>query len=173
MEANVLEWVPLANPVLALAINCAVYLVFRRVLGSSIAVSILGGLSVGMAAILGLAAKNFYDASVDAVELMIFDIGTYLPLSFCFWAFLNLNITSLRIRVIRHLLRAKGTADLSDLLSQYSDVERLNRRLKRLSSSGQIELVDGRWQVRSSTVLVVARCVEVLRTILLGGRAGT
>ena len=93
-----------------------------------------------------------------------------LTLSFCFWTFLNLNITSLRIRVIRELLQAGGAIAVVELLASYSDAERLQRRLARLLNGRQIELVDGNWRLRSSLILIIARCIDVNRTIMgLGG----
>jgi hypothetical protein len=109
-------------------------------------------------------------ANVAFAELMICQFGTYLTLSFCFWTFLNLNITSLRIRVIRELLQAGGAIAVVELLASYSDAERLQRRLARLLNGRQIELVDGNWRLRSSLILIIARCIDVNRTIMgLGG----
>lgn len=160
------RWVLLTGPVLALAVNCATYLVARHALGSGLAGSILAGLAVGLAAIVAgtIAALEF--AGVDPWELSISYVGTYLALSFCFWTFLNLNVTSLRIRVLRELWKAGGTAPLSKLLVAYSEEERLNRRLDRLVSGGQISLVNGRWKLKSRVLLVMARCFDALRWIM-------
>jgi hypothetical protein len=166
----VARWLLVASPILALAINCAFYLLLRRALAWRIGMSILGGLCFGLAAIVGFVVDSLDYANVAFAELMICQFGTYLTLSFCFWTFLNLNITSLRIRVIRELLQAGGAIAVVELLASYSDAERLQRRLARLMNGRQIELVDGNWRLRSSLILIIARCIDVNRTIMgLGG----
>jgi hypothetical protein len=102
----------------------------------------------------------------NAVDLAVSQIGTYLGLSFCFWAFLNLNITSLRIRILRQLLHAGGSMPMSELLAGYPESERLQRRLSRLQNGGQIVLVDGKWRIRSSPVLMLAKSIDVIRKIM-------
>lgn len=159
----------LASPVLALGINCAVYLGLRRAFGAPVGVSIVGGLGAGLAVVVAVALDTILYPNIDAVESLVCQIGTYLALSFCFWAFLNLNITSLRIRVVRHLVQHGGATAVADLLKSYSDVERLQRRLARLANAGQIEEIDGRWRLRSSLTLIVARCIDVVRAIMGGG----
>jgi hypothetical protein len=82
-------------------------------------------------------------------------------------AFLNLNITSLRIRILRELHRAGGSIDSSNMPVLYTAPERLSRRLERLEKGGQIMSKDGRWLLRSWQVLAVARCVEAWRRFIL------
>jgi hypothetical protein len=162
----VVRWLVPASPLLASAINCAMYLLLRRVAGCPIAVSILGALGFGLVIISGLVIGGLGCAEINFVQGLICQLGTYVALSFCFWAFLNLNLTSIRVRLLRHLLQVGGTAAISDLLKAYSDSERLQRRLVRLRNGGQIELVDGNWHLRSPLLLIVARCIGLIRTIM-------
>lgn len=163
---TVVEWMSVLTPVLALAFNCIGYLFVRRGLGAGVAVSVLTGLLFGLAGIIMLTLAVGLHGLLDPWDLWISGIGAYLALSFCFWAFLNLNITSLRIRVLRDLLAANGSAAVSDVLASYPDEERLQRRLRRLTSGGQIVLVDGRWRLKSRVLLVIARVLEVVRGIM-------
>jgi hypothetical protein len=95
-----------------------------------------------------------------------------LAFAFGFWAFLNLNITSMRIRIMRQLLRAGGRIALPDMAVSYAPAERLRRRLERLEKGGQIMCEDGRWRLRSWQVLAVAHCVEAWRGFVLPCRDG-
>jgi hypothetical protein len=162
----VAQWFIVASPVLALAINCTVYLLLRRAFGSRLAVSIFGGLGVGLVIIVAVALDSLRYAAIDPLDALVCQIGTYLALSFCFWNFLNLNVSSHRIRLLRDLLQCGRTAVVADLLASYPDAERLQRRLVRLTNGGQIELVDGNWQLRSSLILSVARCIDLIRAIM-------
>ena len=162
----VTEWLLVISPVLALGLNCLGYLIARRVVRAGIAGSILAGLAFGLVAIVVFTLVGGPRVAVAPEELWISQLGTYLALAFCFWTFLNLNITSLRIRVLRDLLAANGSAAVSDVLAAYPDEERLQRRLRRLTSGGQIVLVDGRWRLKSRVLLVIARCLEIVRAIM-------
>ena len=159
-------WLPVLSPVVATALNCLVYLVLKRAFKLGLTASIFGGLGIGLAAITIFAVSTLYDFTAEPAALLLSQIGTYLGLAFCFWAFLNLNITSLRIRMIRQLLDAGGAMTMAGLMNTYSDSERLQRRLRRLQETGQIVLVEGKWQIRSSPMLAIARCVDVLRIIM-------
>src|SRR6202044_731040 len=119
---------------------------------------ILGGLAIG----------RLRYSEIDLVQEMVCQFGTYVALSFCFWAFINLNLTSIRIRALRHLLQVGGTATISDLLETYSDSERLQRRLMRLRNGGQIQLVGGNWHLRWSApvLLIIARFIGFIRAIM-------
>ena len=66
-----------ASPMLALAINCAFYLLLRRAFAWRIGTSILGGLCFGFAAIVGFVLDSLDYANVAFAELMICQFGTY------------------------------------------------------------------------------------------------
>jgi hypothetical protein len=166
-----MQWAVAAAPILAVALNCMAYLLLRRAGGASLNISILSGLVLGLLAMTVLVRVGLSHVSVDPWELAISQIGTYLALSFCFWAFLNLNITSLRFRILRELLDAGGSLPLPELLSSYSEEERLRRRLLRLTDGGQIVLIDGSWQIRSRGLLYLARGFDLARSVMgLGDR---
>ena len=71
---------------------------------------------------------------------------TYVALAFGFWAFLNLNMTSLRIRMLRELLHSERGMARAELLGRYSPEEFLRRRIARLERSGDLALI--RWALQ-------------------------
>ena len=159
---------PLAGLALTVLTQIMVVHVSRGKVGASIIVGILGGLAGTLAVIaLGRAALG---ATGGFVDTWLLGVSTYLVLAFGFWAFLNLNITSMRIRILRELLRAGGHMALSDMAVSYTPAERLRRRLERLEKGGQIACEDGRWRLRSWQVLAIARCVETWRSFILSRR---
>ena len=162
---------PLAGLALAVLTQIVVVHVSGGKVGASIIIGILGGLAATLAAI-GLGRAETSGATGGFVDTWLLGGATYLAFAFGFWAFLNLNITSMRIRMLRQLLRAGGHMALSDMAVSYTPAERLRRRLERLEKGGQIMREDGRWQLRSWQVLAVARCVEAWRSFILPCRDG-
>jgi hypothetical protein len=126
----------------------------------------LAGVTFGLVFVAAWSVCVVWDGPANTADLVVSQIGTYLGLSFCFWAFLNLNITSLRIRILRQLLHAGGSMQMSKLLAGYPESERLQRRLSRLQNGGQIVLVDGKWHIRSSSVLALAKSIDFIRKIM-------
>ena len=157
---------PLAGLAFAVSAQIMVAHVSRGKVGASIVIGILGGLAVTLAAI-ALGRAETPGATGEFADTWLLGVATYLALAFGFWAFLNLNITSMRIRILRQLLRAGGHMALSDMAVSYSPAERLRRRLERLEKGGQIMCEDGRWRLGSWQVLAVARCVEAWRRFIL------
>ena len=157
-------------PVAGLAFNVlaqiAVAHVFRKRVGKSIVTGILCGFGV-MLVVTWLGVVKEPGAGGDFLDVWLLGATTYLALSFGFWVFLNLNITSLRIRILRELYRAGGSVALADLLGLYSPAERLQRRIDRLERGGQLVRIGDRWRLGSWQVLLIARCMEALRSLVI------
>jgi hypothetical protein len=162
---------PLAGLALTVLAQIVVVHVSRGKVGASIIIGIFCGLAVTLAAI-ALGRAETLGATDGFADTWLLGVATYLALAFGFWAFLNLNITSMRIRMLRQILRAGGRMALSDMAVSYSPAERLRRRLERLEKGGQIMCEDGRWRLRSWQVLAIARCVEAWRSFILPYRDG-
>jgi hypothetical protein len=162
---------PLAGLAFAVSAQITIVHVSRGKVGASIIIGILGGLVATLAAI-ALGRAETAGATGGFVDTWLLGVATYLALAFGFWAFLNLNITSLRVRILRQLLRAGGHMALSDMAESYTPAERLRRRLERLEKGGQIMCENGRWRLRSWQVLAIARCVEAWRSFILPCRDG-
>lgn len=160
---------PLAGLAFDVVTQIMVVHLSRGKVGASIISGILSGLALTLAVIaLGLTAAP--GTTGEIFDTWLLGAATYLALAFGFWAFLNLNITSMRIRILRELLRAGGTIALSDMPVLYTPAERMRRRLERLEKGGQIVCKDGRWRLRSWPVLAIARCVDAWRSFILPGR---
>ena len=160
---------PLAGLAFTVLVQILVAHLSRGKVGASIMIGILAGLAVTLA-VIALGRAGTPRATSGIADNWLFGIATYLALAFGFWAFLNLNITSMRIRILREILHAGGRMALSDMAVLYTPAERLRRRLERLEKGGQIMREDGRWLLGSWQVLAVARCVEAMRSLLFPDR---
>src|SRR5262245_23368929 len=96
---------------------------------------------------------------------------TCAALAVAFWAFLNLNVTSLRIRMLRELLHSDHGMTRAELFDRYSAEEFLRRRLARLERSGDFALVDGHYSIGSRKLLYVDHCLKILRAVIFAGTA--
>lgn len=160
---------PVAGLALTVLTQIVVVHVSRGKVGASIIIGIFCGLAVTLA-VIALGRAETSGATDGFVDTWLLGVTTYLALAFGFWAFLNLNITSMRIRILRQLLRAGGRMALSDMAVSYTPAERLRRRLERLEKGGQIMGENGRWRLRSWQVLAVACCVDAWRSFILPRR---
>lgn len=164
-----MDWLLTAAPLLGLAIDCAGQIAFAhaaRRSGASIVTGALCGLvtTCGIIAYAAVsAAPGFVGAPTWAILLM-----TYFALAFGYWVFLNLNLTSVRIRLIRELLKNSNGTSRAEILQRYSAEEFLQRRLERLrDGSRQFSYTNGRWRLRKRTLLYAARAIGALRALLI------
>ena len=165
------EWVVALAPIAGLGTNALTQSAVAHVSGGQVKLSIVLGALCGLVStFLLIFVAVTPEAATDHtfVDTWLFGIATYAALAFGLWAFINLNITSLRIRTLRELLRAGEPVAVPDLLARYTSSERQHRRLERLESGGQIRLGDGHWRLASQEILLLARCIESLRTLILG-----
>ncbi len=163
-----LQWLLTLSPIIALMINVVSQIISVH-LTQRIGMSILIGL------LLGLIENTLFchflfitDSSLFSIDNWCVSILTYLALSFCYWAFLNLNITSLRIRIARELLLEKnGILTTKILLQRYSPQEFINRRIQRLETTGQIKDQDGKWILLSKKLLLFVIVSTALRKLII------
>jgi len=166
----------ISAPVLGLACFVAAHLVLTRLITGRgqlplLAASFLLGLGVvlgvGVGELLGSAPAG------EALSLHLVNLGSYCGLGFGYFTFVNLNLASLRIRILKELLAAQGEAlSISVVLSRYDTQAVLATRLKRMVSAGQLILEDGRYRSGpSSSFLVLAKIMNGFRRVIFGRNA--
>jgi hypothetical protein len=149
------------SPVAGLAVNCFSQMVFvlstRMSLLKSIVLSTITG-EVGLVLI-----------SVPYLTWKWFVVSqvAYLAASFCYFAFVNLNATSLRIRILEELRVMGGRASLRSLMTVYGGEDVLQARIDRLIRSGMLLRRGDRLYVAKHYPLYVARFMDALRNLLL------
>jgi hypothetical protein len=133
--------------------------------GLSIATGGVAGL-LGTIVVLAGVAANGRDGFEWAGAVM--SVLTYFAFAFGYWTFLNLNITSLRIRILREILRGGESGISRDgLMKRYSAQEFLRRRLERLEAGGTLTHEAGIWRLDSSTLLMLARSLAFARAVIV------
>ncbi len=159
------DWILTSAPVAGLAVDCVAQIIVAH-LSKRVPLSIVAGAACGMAATIALTWLGM--ATVATWVLLIL---TYSALAFNYWAFVNLNVTSVRIRLIREILRHPQGISRKELFAQYSAEEFLRRRLERLQQgSKQFSYDGGRWRLRKRTLLVAAQILAALRAFIIPRR---
>lgn len=111
-----------------------------------------------------------------AVDLSLWDEAGYLTLhllsyamaGFIFFNIINLNISSLRIRMLKEYLRTYPQPLPSRILREkYHTGGMLDARLERLARGGQLIQRDGRYYFHPSMVVVIGRFFAFLQHFLL------
>jgi hypothetical protein len=167
------EWLLTFAPIIGLGTNCLTHILCRKVLELRTGYTLVCGFLLGLV-IMAVAVAANVPAAISIADLagLWATLGlTYVALAFGFWAFLNLNMTSLRIRMLRELLYSEHGMSRAELFCRYSAEEFLWRRLARLERSGDLALVDGRYRLGSQKLRYLDRCLKVLRAVIFAGTA--
>jgi hypothetical protein len=167
------EWLLTFAPIIGLGTNCLTHILCRKVLGLRTGYTLVCGFSLGLI-IMAVAVAANVPAAISTADLagLWATLGlAYVALAFGFWAFLNLNMTSLRIRMLRELLHSEHGMSRVELFGRYSAEEFLRRRLARLERSGDLAFGGGYYSLGSHRLLYVDRCLRILRAVIFAGTA--
>lgn len=155
-------------PIIGLVVNVASQVLMLRIFRQTFNFSIITGMLSGIGITCGITLAALNVPPEDALPLFLMNTATALALGFCYWNFLNLNMTSLRIRMLKELWRAPSGSLLSaELLAMYHPQEMLDRRLKRLAAKKQIRLENGRYYAQGTWVAAMVHIIALLRRIIL------
>lgn len=164
-------WKPLI-PVAALGVNVLVHIIAVRVQRQRLPyLSVLVGFLAGAAAS-ALATWSSGGVAADRWPMLAIAMPTYVALAYGYFAFANLSMTSLRIRLLQDIADAGGTLSEAHLRASYNDDAILELRLQRLLYAGQLVERDGRLCIGGQGFLWLAYLVDGLRLLVLG-RVGT
>lgn len=164
-----------AAPLVGLVINMVLHVSVshaRPSLGfiARAALGLLGGaVATGAMSIIGLAGQPV--SPLDAGLLALLGIVTYLALGFGYFNFVNLNVTSLRIRLLRELLDRHPEGLVRDeIVRHYGAQTVLRLRLERLIGAGHVVCREDRYYTGRRGVLFIAHFFTLLRRIVIPSR---
>lgn len=133
--------------------------------------SVIYGFMAGLAGALvssTLALRAAALQTPDALALGLVSLGSYLAIAYGYFAFVNLNLTSLRIRLLREMWGADRPVSEEEVLSRYGPGEALDLRLLRLTAKRQLIQRGDRYYVEGfPTLLLVAYLLEALKRVIL------
>lgn len=152
---------PALSPVLGLCVNVLVQITLKMKTQMRLLQTVAIGYLCGQIAFLCLALPM-----LDWVWCAI-GIGAYMAASFCYFGFVNLNATSLRIRILEELRDAGGSMAVKELLEHYGGKAVLQARLQRLVRSQLLIRRGNTFFVGKKYPLYAARILDALRFLIL------
>lgn len=163
------RYIEIIIPIVGLAVNVIVQILsFRYFVRQSLMRSIIFGFISGLCGVILLAAGIPAGIKSGFWDVMILHVLSYIALGYCYFHFINLGETALRIRIMRELREAPQGLSLDELLARYGTKEIIDRRISRLQRNGQIIAKGNKYYLRSPTMLIMAKSILALRYILLG-----
>ena len=103
----------------------------------------------------------------DLIALSMANLAVYLLISFSYFAFINLGVSSLRVRLLDELGRSTEGLSMSEILERYNSREIIKNRVEKLEKIGQLIRKDGRYYVGRSTALLMVKTLELLKFVVL------
>jgi len=164
-------WATLA-PLLGLGANVLTQIVISRLplsIGPVRRQFVSFGIGLATAACwLGYTLQSANLSSSDTLAHAVLHMMSYGMVGFIFFNIINLNISSLRIRMLKEYLRVHPHP-LPDhvLREKYHTRGMLDARLERLLQGGQITLRNGRYYFKQSPVAFIGRFFAFLQYFLL------
>jgi hypothetical protein len=132
--------------------------------------ALLAGILVGALAAGWCVAAGFSGGLTvaDQVGYALAVALAFLTITFCFWAFINLNVTALRIRVLREIWLSPGhSLPAADLEGRYNVGAIFDVRVRRLADLGHLSLDGGRVRLAKSTLVTTGTAINLIRAIVI------
>ncbi len=163
-----------ATPMLGLAVYCVSHVLASRMLRDrGHYYPLLAGCGCGLAATLVFSAAGLWLlrlSAADFLALLAMNVAAYLAFSFGYFNFINLNIASLRIRMLQELAERGGEMPAEDLAGLYNTQQIIALRISRLTEGGHLIEREGRYYSGKQKFLIVGRIFDALRLVILGRR---
>jgi hypothetical protein len=161
-----------AAPILGLAVYCVSQVALSRLRHAAAPyASLTGGFLCGLFAVMGIAAAalaRMQPPVMDSLGFLAINLLTYLAFAFGYFNFVNLNIASVRIRVLQELWLSGGCMAKDRLRALYNTDGVIALRLERLTRGGHLLERQGRYYTGNLRFLLVAKLFDGLRRLILG-----
>jgi hypothetical protein len=165
----------LFSPIAALAINMAVQIVgFRLRRGSHFFRSVMEGFFLGALALLIIESLLIIgdETRSDGVTMaLLVNLPTYLALSYCYYSFVQLGQTSIRLRMYSEIASRAAGVTIAEMEREYDESALTDMRVQRLIESGDILEKEGRYFIGRRRLLLVVHIIFAAKHILLGKKS--
>jgi hypothetical protein len=162
------------SPLIATAINVMAHVAInhlrrgRNPMMNLLIAFMVGGIALVVISLVILMENP--EGRIDVLFLVGMNSGTYAAVGFCYFAFINLNLASLRVRLLREIKSSpKGGMTLEEILGRYDARAVVDARLDRLVDGGQFKRKgEGFVSGPNSIFRRLARLMDLLKRVILG-----
>lgn len=165
----------LFSPIAALAINMTVQIVGLRLRrGSHFFRSVVEGFFLGGLGFLIIEVLLIIDDQTqgDSVTTaLLVNLPTYLALSYCYYSFVQLGQTSIRLRMYSEIASRATGVTIEEMEREYDENALTDMRLQRLIESGDILEKNGRYFIGRRRLLLVVHIIFAAKHIFLGKKS--
>lgn len=159
------------SPISAIVINVTAQVILFRVRrGSQYFRSIIEGFLLGAAALVAFEAFLVASSS-DVIDRIVLAIGVntpiYVCLSYCYFNFVQLGQTSIRIRMYTEIALRPAGVMISEIEGEYDETALIEVRLQRLIESGDITVRGSTYLIGRKRLLFVANIIFAAKHFLL------
>jgi hypothetical protein len=165
----------LISPIVATVINVLTQItLFRLSRGTQYFRSIIQAFLLG--AITLVIGEAFLVATSESVFDRLFlalavNLPIYLGLSYCYYNFVQLGQTSIRLRMYSEIMAHAGGVMISEIEREYDETRLTEVRLQRLLESGDIIERDGNYFLGRIRLLHIANVIFAAKHFLLRKRS--
>lgn len=164
-------WWPILAPIGAVATNVLAQILAVRIgKGRHFLRAVVLGFFIGAVSL--IVAQAIFPPASDPREAwsiaMLVNLPLYAALSYCFFNFVNLGQSSIRIRLYDEIGQHPGGIAIADIVREYDEPALMRMRLQRLTESGDIVEKNGRYFVGRKRFVGIAKVIFALKTFILG-----
>lgn len=157
-------------PIAGATVNVAIHITLSRF---SAAASPLRAVIWGACAGAIATALVATSSGIAVGDALPWSLLCYTATALGYWAFVNLHLTSLRIRVVKTLLESGGDCAGAGMAAPAEDASAVvSRRLERLEKLRFIEVQGGRFILTSRVLVGLRIVIDAVRTALKLGARG-
>lgn len=129
------------------------------------------GFAVGAVAVVWLSTWALTALGLNSADwgaLFLFSLASYVILSYGYYNFVTLNVTSLRIRLLQEILACPGGLPVAEVWRSYGVEEIVRRRIARMTRTGHFVEKEGRFYLGKRSILLIARIIDTMRYLIIG-----
>lgn len=162
-------------PVTGLIVDVVVHVLSSRISeGKRPVQDIIRGVVAGLAATVLISAASLAVLRYtweDSAALLAMNGVTHLALAYGYIGYVGLNLTSLRIHILKLLWKSGGRMPRATIEGLYGNDSVIDLRIAMLLQDGYLEEKQGRLHTGRRTVLYIAKLWDVMRWCVLGKKA--
>ncbi|HAF94608.1 MAG: hypothetical protein A2X34_10690 [Elusimicrobia bacterium GWC2_51_8] len=160
------------TPILAMMVNIAAHVAASRLTrGRNQLTCIFYGFITGLIGMLFLAFAGSPAGGnkPDFTGYLLTNVISYTAFAYGYFHFININVASLRIRLLQEIINSPGGLSEKDVLLCYNSEDIIDNRIKRLISSGQLIEKEGYYYLgKNRAFLRLFWLFEILKYAVLG-----